>query len=178
MNGKVEWFRCSLPDDPASGVVLRHLRELGLLCADHGLRQNGRLTTILSSAEIDAVKAGGIKVSAISKLALGTRESEPDGALDFATGFVGTYLDSQGIHAAYAALRTAFPALCTLTDLPEATTGYDGSVAALAGPSPVKLFRITSTPAITSRRHISNERTDQKSKSGSHFLINCRIPLR
>lgn len=147
MNEKVDWFRCSLPDDPASGVVLRHLRELGLLCADHGLRQNGRLTTIMSSAEIAAVKASGIKVKSVSKLALGARA--PVGALDFATGFVGAYLDSQGIHAAYAALQSAFPALCTLSDLPEATTGYDGSVAALAGSSPVKLFRITSTPAIT-----------------------------
>jgi hypothetical protein len=51
------------------------------------------------------------------------------------------------IDAAFAALNMKFPALTVLSDLPERTTGYDGTQPGLAGQATVKLFRITTTPS-------------------------------
>ena len=61
------------------------------------------------------------------------------------------YLDATGIDMAFAALNAQFPALTELTDLPERTSGYDGTQPGLAGPAAVKLFRITRNPAIFSK---------------------------
>jgi Zinc carboxypeptidase len=61
------------------------------------------------------------------------------------------YLDAPSIDRAFAALSAAFPTLTELTDLPELTTGYDGTQPGLAGPATVKLFRITANPSICSR---------------------------
>jgi hypothetical protein len=61
------------------------------------------------------------------------------------------YLDAAGIDMAFAALSAAFPALTELTDLPELTTGYDGTQPGLAGAAAVKLFRITTNPSIFSK---------------------------
>src|SRR5262249_45578461 len=59
--------------------------------------------------------------------------------------------DGSQIASAIAALHTSFPALTQLIDLPELTSGYDGSVVGLAGPAAVKLLRITTTPAVYSK---------------------------
>jgi hypothetical protein len=145
----VDLFRCSLPADPASQVVLSSLRQQGLLCADHTLHSGGREIAALLQSEINLLNDVGIAVEVLNQI-----EPPPsDGtvATDIATGFVSTYLDTTGIHAAYSALQTSFPGLSTYSNLPESTTGYDGSAAGLVGPSPVKLFRITTTPAMFSK---------------------------
>jgi hypothetical protein len=145
----VDVFRCSLPADPASQAVLDNLRVQGLLCADHTLRSGGREIAALLQSEINLLNDAGIAVEVLNRI-----EPPPSDdlvATDIATGFVSTYLDTAGIHAAYSALQASFPGLSTYSDLPEPTTGYDGSTPGLAGPSPVKLFRITTTPALFSK---------------------------
>jgi Zinc carboxypeptidase/von Willebrand factor type A domain len=141
-------FRCSLPMDPASQAVLDSLQQQGLLCADHTLRSGGREIAALLQSEIDLLNDAGIAVEVLNRIEPPSSDS-PDA--DIATGFVSAYLDTAGIHAAYAALQASFPGLSTYSDLPESTTGYDGSAPGLAGASPVKLFRITTTPAVFSK---------------------------
>jgi len=141
-------YRCSLPIDTASAGVIRHLQQQGLLCADHTLRRGDRDIAVLTESEIDRLKQAGIDVQVLVEVS----DTEADDAADaIVTGFVTAYLDSPGIDAAFATLHAQFPTLTTLTDLPETTTGYDGSAAALAGPSAVRLFRISTTPAVTSK---------------------------
>lgn len=72
-------------------------------------------------------------------------------ATNIATGFVSTYLDTAGIYTAYSALQASFSAFSTYSDVAELSTGYDGTMSGLIGPSPVKLFRITATPDLFSR---------------------------
>lgn len=145
----VDLFRCSLPADPASQAVLDNLRQQGLLCADHVLRRGGQEIAALLQSEIDLLNDAGIAVELLNRIE--PPPSESPVATDIATGFVSTYLDTAGIHAAYVALQASFPSLSTYSDLPESTTGYEGSVPGLIGPSPVKLFRITTTPAVFSK---------------------------
>lgn len=147
-NTNVDLFRCSLPVDSASRAVLDSLQQQGLVCADHTLHRGGREIAALMQPEIDLLNDAGIAVEVLNRI-----EPPADGpaATDIATGFVSGYLDTAGIHAAYSALQASFPALATYSDLPESTTGYDGSAPGLVGPSPVKLFRITTTPALFSK---------------------------
>jgi len=145
----VDLFRCSLPADPASQAVLDNLRQQGLLCADHTLRSGGREIAALLQSEINLLSEAGIAVEVLNRIE--PPPSDSSVATDIATGFVSTYLDTAGIHAAYSALQASFPSLSTYSDLPESTTGYDGSAPGLVGPSPVKLFRITTTPAVFSK---------------------------
>lgn len=142
-------FRCSLPADPASQAVLDSLRQQGLLCADHTFRRGGREIAALLQSEIDLLTGAGIEVDVLNRIE--PPPSDSPVATDIATGFVSAYLDAAGIHAAYSALQASFPSVSTYTDLPESTTGYDGAAPGLAGPSPVKLFRITTTPAVFSK---------------------------
>jgi hypothetical protein len=135
--------------DGASTAVLRNLREQGLLCADHTLRREDREIAALLQSEITLLENAGISVEILDSVELDLTHGAP--LADIATGFISDYLDAAGIHAAYSALQTSFPSLCTYSDLPESTTGYDGTAPSLAGPSPVKLFRITTTPAVFSK---------------------------
>src|SRR5713101_4808022 len=132
-----KFFRCALPTDAAAADVIRHLQEQGLLCADHALRCKDNIVTVLSEAEIALLKEAGVAVDIRAPL-------------DCPTTNPG-YLDAPGIDVAFAALNAAFPALTELTDLPELTTGYDGTQLGLAGPATVKLFRITTNPSIFSK---------------------------
>ena len=150
-NSAPAFFRCSLPTDAASVGVIQHLREQGLLCADHRLRRDDRDIVVLGQDEIGLLEQSGIGVEILRELANDAAGPVPPPVDAIATGFVSSYLDSAGIDAAYANLHALFPALTTLTDLPEATTGYDGAVAGLVGPSPVKMLRITTTPAVFSK---------------------------
>lgn len=145
----LDMFRCSLPTDPASQVVFNSLRQQGLVCADHTFRRGVREIAALLQSEIDLLNGAGVAVRVLNRL-----ERPASGSpilADIATGFVSDYLDTPGIHATYAALQASFPSLSVYTDLPESTTGYDGAAPGLAGPSPVKLFRITTTPAVFSK---------------------------
>jgi hypothetical protein len=145
--GRTALIRCALPGDRASIAVLRNLCERHLVCADHTLRHGGRQIAMLPRAEIDVLREAGVAVELVSRPA----DSDGPAMSDLASGFVTDYLDAKGIYDGYAALQAAFPALCTYSNLPESTSGYDGAAAALVGPSPVKLFRITTTPAVFSK---------------------------
>jgi len=68
-----------------------------------------------------------------------------------ATGFVDDYLDAAQVVARISSLAAEFPTLCQLTTLPHMTSGYDGSVASLAGPASVQMLRITDDPTNHSR---------------------------
>src|SRR4051794_34508545 len=134
----MKYFRCSIPVDPASALICQHLQEQGLLCADHRLRRANHEIVALRQSEIDLLTQAGIEVDVRSEVAEGP---PANGADAISTGFVSGYLDSPGIDAAFANLHALFPSLTTFGALPESTTGYDGAVAALAGPSPIQLFR-------------------------------------
>jgi len=146
---KVSFFRCSLPTDVASAAVIRNFREEGLICADHSLLRGGKEIVVLRQAEIDLLKEAGTSVKVLSQLS--NRPAPASDADSINTGFVSAYLDSPGIEAAMANLNASFPSLTTLMDLPEVTTGYDGSATGLLGPSAVKLLRITTTPGVFSK---------------------------
>jgi hypothetical protein len=146
----MNFFRCVLPTDAAAADMIRHFQEQGLLCADHALRRKDQLVTVLSEAEIALLKDAGVAVDVGAPLT--NDKPPPDASVDSpTTGFVSAYLDTPGIHAAFAALNAAFPALTQLSDLPEFTNGYDGAQPGLGGPAAVKLFRITTTPATFSK---------------------------
>ena len=161
MNTSVKFFRCALPTDAAAADVIRHFQEQGLVCADHALRRKDRIVTVLTEAEIALLKDAGIAVEVGAPLANGKPppDKPPPNALvdDLTTGFVSTYLDTPGIHAAYAALNAAFPALTQLSDLPELTNGYEGAglpgrrrSSCFASPPPRPSFpsrRCSSSPA-------------------------------
>lgn len=146
---KLRWYRCLLPDDPETQIILRHMQDQGQICIDHAYRRGGRMATVLNTSDIAALEAAGIDVER-TELPPQPPSPTPSG-LDIATGFTSSFLDVPNIHAAYTALQAAFPALTSFSDLPEPSSGYDGSVATLAGPSAVKLFRITTTPTITTK---------------------------
>jgi hypothetical protein len=114
------FFRCSLPTDPASDSVIQHLREQGLLCADHRLRRDDRELVVLTQSELTLLEDAGVVVENLGQL---VPHAHPPGSGDSAdsinTGFVSGYLDAVGIAAAYADLHALFPTLTTLTDLPE-----------------------------------------------------------
>jgi hypothetical protein len=129
---------------------MRHFQEQGLLCADHALRRKDHIITILSETEVALLQDAGIAVDVRAPLANVKPPAEAH-ADSLTTGFVSAYLDTPGIHAAFGGLNAAFPALTQLTDLPELTSGYDGAQLGLAGPAAVKLFRITTTPAVFSK---------------------------
>lgn len=146
------FFRCVLPTDLKTEAVIQHLREQGLIGADHRLRRGTRDIVVLTTSEIGLLEQCGITCEVLRELPGDAPRIDGRGGADaIATGFVSTYLDSAGIDAGYAALHALFPTLTTLSDLPEPTAGYDGGVAGLAGPSPVKLFRITTTPAVVAK---------------------------
>jgi len=107
----VDVFRCSLPADPASQAVLDNLRVQGLLCADHTLRSGGREIAALLQSEINLLNDAGIAVEVLNRIE--PPPSDDSVATDIATGFVSTYLDTAGIHAAYSALQASFPGLST-----------------------------------------------------------------
>ncbi|WP_439407368.1 M14 family zinc carboxypeptidase [Bradyrhizobium sp. DASA03076] len=133
MSQSSKFFRCALPTDDAAADVVRHLQEQGLLCADHALRCKDNIVTVLSEAEIALLKDAGVAVDI--RAPLDCPPVNPG------------YLDAPRIDAAFAALNAAFPAITELTDLPELTTGYDGTQPSLNGPATVKLFRITTNPS-------------------------------
>ncbi|MET0650805.1 MAG: M14 family zinc carboxypeptidase [Pyrinomonadaceae bacterium] len=146
------FFRCWIPTDPASASVIRHLREQGLLCADHRLRRDDRELVVLTQSEVNLLEEAGVAVENLGELVPhAPTPSSADSADAITTGFVSEYLDAVGIAAAFADLHASFPALTTLTNLPETTTGYDGSEPGLGGAAPVKLFRITNTPALSTK---------------------------
>lgn len=148
-HNSIDLFRCSIPADEGSQAVFNNLRQQGLICADHAMRKGGRVTSALLQSEINLLREVGIEVDVLNPIEPPPTDNSV--ATDIATGFVSNYLDTAGIHAAYLALHSSFPSISTYSDLPESTTGYDGSQIGLVGPSPMKLFRITTTPGVFSK---------------------------
>jgi hypothetical protein len=153
------FFRCKLPRDPLTAAVVQNLQEQGLLAADHSLRSGDHDIVALSAEEVELLKQAGVPVEVVGKVmphvtdgATPTDTEVGAGLADaLSTGFVTNYLDGGQITAAIAALHSSFPALTQLIDLPELTSGYDGSAAGLTGPATVKLLRLTTTPASYSK---------------------------
>jgi hypothetical protein len=144
---------CTVPATPANELLVTQLDADGRIAADHRRVADGVIHVTLTDAEISVLEGLGMPVTVGD--ALQVRDLRDDvgapGGLDLATGFVSGYLDGPGVASAIAALAAAHPTLCTLTTLPEATPGYDGSFAAAAGPASVQLLRITTTPASHSK---------------------------
>jgi hypothetical protein len=145
---------------PGAETILRALDAEGRICLDHFAATASSFTVTLSQSELRILREQGLSIDLGRELA--TRSARDDvggaigapvlddaGALDaLTTGFTSAYLDAAQVAAQISALAASFPALCQLTTLPETTTGYDGSVAALTGPASVQLLRITNTPAV------------------------------
>ncbi|MEV4773848.1 M14 family zinc carboxypeptidase [Microbacterium sp. LWH12-1.2] len=145
-------FRCTVPATPANLLVVAQLDTDGSIAADHRMVVGGELHLVLTDAEIGIVETLGLPVTRVSELQVRDLRDDVGGGLaDIATGFVSGYLDGPGVAAAITALAAAHPTLCALTTLPEATLGYDGSLASAAGPASVQLLRITTTPASKSK---------------------------
>lgn len=141
-------YPCTVPATPTNQLVVAQLDADGRIAADHRRVADGELHLALTDSEITILENLGIPVT--RGAALRVRELRDDvggGGLDIATGFVTGYLDGAGVAAAVAALTAAHPTLCTLSTLPEPTSGYDGGFAPAVGPGSLQLLRITTTPA-------------------------------
>lgn len=147
-------FRCSFSGDEQTRVLVAHLQRDGQLPVDHPYLREGRLVAALSRAQIEMLQARSIDVEIQADLVEQSRRVRDEklplararDSTGLLTGFVDSYLDTNSVLDRFAALHAAFPALTQWTDLPFATTGYDGTATALHGPARVKLFRITTTP--------------------------------
>jgi hypothetical protein len=139
--------------------LLRMMGADGRISADHFMVRENHAILALSEHDIELLRRMGFEVRVGQDLLeqagrvktekLARRPTvEADGLL---SGFVSEYLDTKGILDRFQSLHAEFPALTQWLDLPYPTSGYDGSRAALHGPSTVKLFRITTTPASVSK---------------------------
>jgi hypothetical protein len=146
-------FSCRIEASSATTALLDHLDATGAVALDHRTQVDGSLHVVLTEDEIARVEALGVAVSREEPLVVRADRADAGGVADssITTGFVTAYLDAAQVAAKAAALAAEFPALATLTTLPHATSGYDGSNASLAGPASVQLLRITSDPATRSR---------------------------
>ncbi len=147
-------FECTVAHDEATVALLDTLVADGDLAIDHRAVVGGLLRLVLTDDDISIVEAAGIAVTVGDDLeanaAMVADQTLPAGGITDAlsTGFVTSYLDTAGIYAHFSALHAAFPGLTEWTDLPESSSGYDGSEPTALGASPVKLFRIR-TPGPT-----------------------------
>ncbi|MCF7221507.1 M14 family zinc carboxypeptidase [Marilutibacter chinensis] len=149
------YFACRIAATAANRALLEALDHQGRICFDHHHEADGWLMLALTSSELEVVKQYDLDPEVTEDLEqtaavrreerASTHDDDSDDAP--ATGFVDSYLDAGAVAARVAALAAEFPALCQLTTLPETTEGYDGSVAALAGPSAVQLLRLSDDPS-------------------------------
>jgi hypothetical protein len=146
-------YSCTIPTDPDPAAALETIAELGA-AADHWVLEDGVLRLALHSDQIERLRSAGIDLTVGADLRERARHIQRSvdlptagGDAPFQTGFVNAYLDTAQLYGAFASLAASFPSLCTWTDLPEPTAGYDGAELALAGPAPVTLLRIRSTAA-------------------------------
>lgn len=144
------YFACRIAATAANKTLLEALDRQGRISFDHHHEADGWLMLALTTSELEVAKQYDLDpeitedLEQTAALRRGERASAHDDDGDDApvTGFVDSYLDAAAVAARIAALAAEFPALCQLTTLPEATEGYDGSVAALAGPAAVQLLRL------------------------------------
>lgn len=152
------WY-CRIRSTPAHVALLEHLDARGIAAADHVYRRDGWLHVALDEAALRALEEHGVEVERGESVAAAARErlrerAAPRAPADgdvFASGFVDHYMDAAEVAARMQALAAEFPALCQLSTLPFATSGYDGAAPGLGGPGAVQLLRITNAPAVHSR---------------------------
>lgn len=152
------YFACRIAATAANRALLEALDHQGRIVFDHYHEADGWLMLALTSSELEVAKQYDLDPEITEDLeqtaALRRQERacvHDDGDDAPTTGFVDSYLDAGAVAARIAALAAEFPALCQLITLPESTEGYDGSVAALAGPSAVQLLRLSNDPSDRSR---------------------------
>lgn len=153
------FYRAQVTVDEHTLNLLRMMGADGRISADHLMVRENHAILALNQHDIELLRRMGFEVRVGQDLLeqaghvktekLARRSTvEADGLL---SGFVSEYLDTTGILDRFQSLHAEFPALTQWLDLPYPTSGYDGSSAALHGPSTVKLFRITTTPASVSK---------------------------
>lgn len=157
------YLRCRIAANRRSRALLELCRRTGFADVDHAYERRGNFWLEVSSREIERLERLGlavVRVADLDRVARRRREERlprrsargDDDADDALTsGFVDRYMDASEVFEAFENLSAAFPALCSWQPLPEVTSGYDGSVAALAGPSDVPYLRITNTPAASDK---------------------------
>jgi Zinc carboxypeptidase/von Willebrand factor type A domain len=152
-------YRCEVTVDEATLPTLRLMGADGRLSSDHIFVHDGRARMVLTQPEIDLLRGMGLQVQVGPDLRQQARavqvESLPPAdvteATGLRTGFVFEYMDATAIYQRFQSLHDEFPDLTEWSDLPHPTHGYDGSRMDLAGPAPVKLFRIGTALASRSR---------------------------
>jgi hypothetical protein len=148
-------YHCRTAATVATAAILRHLDASGIVVADHMIVIDGEYRLILREDEIAALEAHGIPV--VRGEPLRTRDERSDvgtpdgGGVDMQTGFVTGYLDGVEVANRVHAIAAAFPAWCTVIQLPFTTSGYDGSLVSAKRPATVLALRITADPAVRSR---------------------------
>jgi hypothetical protein len=149
-----------IPASKKNTAILKQLNQTGELVFDEYYVAKGDYVLVLTSAEIELLKQYEIKPERVEKKdielpgkkkLLIERATDDDSDDFLSTGFVDAYLDAAEVAARIESLAAEFPSLCQLTILPYATSGYDGSNAALTGPANVQLLRITNNAADVSR---------------------------
>ena len=166
----MSFYACRVAATAANRLLLRTLDQQARIVFDH-VHDDGRwLRFALNARELKVLREHDIAVEIVEDLAKtaagklqaratprrptrrsARRSGDDDGDDALSVGFVDQYLDADQVAARISALAASFPALCHLSLLPEATDGYDGAVAALAGPSDVQLLRLTNDPVNRSR---------------------------
>jgi hypothetical protein len=154
----VPFYHCEVTlDDESTLSLLRMMGADGRLSADHFLLRGNCAVMALNRHDLKILRHLGLKVSVGQNLLQQARRVKAErlrGAIEahgLHTGFVDHYLDTIGIFSRFTSLHSEFPTLTQWIDLPYPTLGYDGSRASLTGPATVKLFRINTTPAVTSK---------------------------
>ncbi|MEP7148456.1 MAG: M14 family zinc carboxypeptidase [Acidobacteriota bacterium] len=148
-------FHCRVDATTAATAILQYLDAIGVVTADHTVVADGQYSLTLTDAEIKTVEDHGLKVKRGEMLRTRNDRSDvgnADGpAVDLLTGFVTGYMDAVQVASRITSIAAAFPALCTVINLPWATSGYDGALPGASGPATVRGLRITDNPGIRSR---------------------------
>lgn len=156
----MERHECRIRASRKNTAVLKHLNATGRVVFDHYAEIDGDYSLILTGDEIRLLRLHGVTLTRQEKPKEPSRRRQQrrrpapraaDSDDFLATGFVDEYLDAAQVAARISSLAAEFPALCQLTTLPHLTSGYDGSVASLAGPASVQMLRITDDPSNHSR---------------------------
>lgn len=154
-------YQCRIAVSDKNTAILKQLNSTGQVVFDEYHIAKGEYVLMLTTDEIELLKVHEVKPTRVparkeitipSKKRKAKKAASDDDSDDFlSTGFVDAYLDAAQVATRIQSLAAEFPSLCQLSVLPHVTHGYDGSVAALAGPATVQLLRITNNPADHSR---------------------------
>lgn len=144
------FYYCDISVDKSNIALLREMGADGRISADHFSIKDSVAKTVLNEHEIDMLTKMGFVIKVKQNMmdrAMETRSEvlesrsmmESDNLL---SNIVDRYLDVEGIIQKYTTLQREFSNMSEIIDLPNKTSGYDGSKVNLRGPSAVKLFHI------------------------------------